>query len=204
MNVNEPFLIVALILVIVIVALFLKGICTPLDVRFDAEAEVEDYTKNHPSSVFAKHGYCAVYPRPSDTILFLDFDGVLHMAENGSLEFIPNVVQLLKSNAHLKVVFSTNWRESMSFNHLVELFPLTLSERFLGYTPLCEEESPHTRYTEIVSWLDIHAKDNDWIAIDDTKSLFPPDCKNFFHVERHDGLNEQNSGKLHWLVARHA
>ena len=42
--------------------------------------------------------------------IFLDIDGVLHRAENGSLEFMPVLDHVLTQCPQTGIILSTNWR----------------------------------------------------------------------------------------------
>lgn len=57
-------------------------------------------------------------------MLFVDVDGVLHRAKNGSLEFAPFLATVLAECPYADVVFSTNWRINASPEFLVNLLPL--------------------------------------------------------------------------------
>lgn len=74
-------------------------------------------------------------------ILFLDFDGVLH-PETGKMPFENTHLlwQILRKAPDVRVVFSTSWRESYSFDELVNFATFgggeSLSHLFVGVTPV--------------------------------------------------------------------
>lgn len=110
-------------------------------------------------------------------ILFLDVDGVLHplfpwkdrpASEVVQLSYLPRLVGVLCQYPDVRLVISSTWRVSRTFDQLRALFPLTLQQRLIGVTPILDEARyPGGREIEAMAWLDAHAPGEEWIALDD-------------------------------------
>ena len=114
------------------------------------------------------------------SILFLDFDGVLHPAgarrNTGDLERLPLLENLLREPAHaaVRIVISSTWREAYSLERLRALFSADIQSRVVGVTPVLDEyDSDYNRYEEIKAWLDAHPRIERWVALDDDVEGFP-------------------------------
>jgi hypothetical protein len=86
----------------------------------------------NPFEEYSKSGYWSGIE--SHYVIFLDFDGVLHEGESGSLKLIINFEKVLRLFPDVKVIFSTSWRWSYSFERLVKYFSMDVRDRFVGYT----------------------------------------------------------------------
>lgn len=120
--------------------------------------------------------------------LFLDFDGVLHRAQNGSFEFMDNLVALLSDAQDVGIVLSTSWRENASADYLLKLFPPSLRHRIHGVTPVLTDALPHLRERECRTWARQHQVHR-FVAVDDEASLFSPDCPFLVATHRLRGLD---------------
>jgi hypothetical protein len=110
-------------------------------------------------------------------ILFLDFDGVLHGWSHAAFHQVPRINALLRDFPDLDVVVTSSWRHSESLDELAAHFDPALRPRFVGITPTCRGAEAHTRYHEILDYLDTHALGRDqWYALDDCAAFFPPGC----------------------------
>lgn len=116
------------------------------------------------------------------TILFLDFDGVLHPAGGISparrFERLPLLEALLfePDCAHVEIVISSTWREAMPLARLRGLFPESLRGRVVDGTPqLDDPDVEHPRYREIRAWLNRNPGIAAWAALDDSIAQFPED-----------------------------
>jgi hypothetical protein len=135
------------------------------------------------------------------TILFLDFDGVLH-PENFDAELFcrtPNLWLILRSCPHVNVVFSTAWRQSFPLKQLVRFATQDggedLKGRFLGVTPTIDSDSGSmdhgSRETECLEWLQVHGHlETPWLAVDDIEYLFSPSSPNLYLTDYRHGLTE--------------
>lgn len=132
--------------------------------------------------------------------LFLDIDGVLHRAENGSLEYMPELEMLVGRNAHLGIFLSTNWRIGVERQELLRIFPDVIRARIAGCTPdLDGSVAQYVRWHECMAVVQRFSLRR-YTFIDDTARLFPPDCQNLFLTDRHEGLNHARAMQLHDLI----
>lgn len=123
-------------------------------------------------------------------ILFLDFDGVLVFSINSAGTKHPSVSLLEKflfDNPHVFVVFSTDWRNSQTLDELKMHFSYKLQDRFIGVTP----NSANTlfkREHEILNYMKYNAPEAAFVALDDRRDLFSPQC-NFLVLVKHVQCN---------------
>jgi hypothetical protein len=143
------------------------------------------------------------------SVLFLDFDGVLHPAgakrNVGDLARLPLLEAFLREPAHEKVgiVISSTWREAYPLSRLREHFSADLRGRVLGGTPVLDEfDSDHARYEEIKAWLEAHPRVTRWVALDDDVEGFPGHRrKTVVFTDPVTGLTEANLDALRTLLA---
>lgn len=133
-------------------------------------------------------------PRRGAVVLFVDIDGVLHRAENGSLEFAPVLARVLMECPHADVVFSTNWRINASPEFLINLLPAEVRDRIAGVTGVVEGQR-FEREIECMDYAQMHGVEQ-LLAIDDDATLFSPGCPFLFKTERYDGLNDEAGARL--------
>lgn len=119
---------------------------------------------------------------PGRTVLFLDFDGVLHPTggESSGARFAkrPLLETLLREPdlCHVEIVISSTWREAYPLKQLVSIFSEDIRPRIIGATPTLADVAPrYLRYREIKSWLAAHPAINYWAALDDAIDDFPSD-----------------------------
>ena len=148
-----------------------------------------------------------------NALLFLDFDGVLHpdFARGKNLfSANPLLWQLLDECQHIEVVFSTSWREIHPVDELIQFVTTGGGEhhaaRFIGTTPsiVAERGANVTQYyrreTEIKLWLLGNGQSHrSWIALDDLKEYFSPDCPNLIPIDHITGLKP---GHMEVLITR--
>ncbi|MEO8171185.1 MAG: HAD domain-containing protein, partial [Oxalobacteraceae bacterium] len=125
----------------------------------------------------------------SRTLLFLDFDGVLHpfaMPPDAAQLFchLPRLEGVLRDFPEVQVVISSTWRESRSLAELAALFSPDIACRIIGVSPVIAirslADANAVRYREIVQFLEGQDKEEPikWIALDDDADLVPPHCPN--------------------------
>ncbi|EGT5675613.1 hypothetical protein AGJ34_21840 [Cronobacter dublinensis subsp. dublinensis] len=128
--------------------------------------------------------------------LFLDIDGVLHRAENGSLEFMPVLSDVLNQCPYVRVILSTSWRLGASKKDVLSHFPSEMRPFIVGANPDLEGQvSEHIRWHECMSMVSRFGLTN-YTFVDDTARLFPSTCPELFLTNRHEGLNEGMAEKL--------
>lgn len=122
-------------------------------------------------------------------VAFLDFDGVIHRAENGSFERMPLLVDLLERFPQLVIVLSTSWRLNCDPQYLLSLFPSSTHGRIVGVTPELPGARPHQREAECRAFATSTGLHR-YFAIDDDWHDFSPDCPFLIRTDRHTGLDE--------------
>lgn len=133
-------------------------------------------------------------PRPGATVLFLDFDGVMHPAESGSFCNMQSLEHVLEACPAVDVVLSTNWRINASLHYLMDIFPVHIRHRVVGVNPLIEDAHPE-REVECRAYL-VKSGVSCAVALDDDASLFSPACPFLFQVDRYVGLDAAASERL--------
>lgn len=144
------------------------------------------------------------------TILFLDFDGVLHPFPMGvddqHFSQVNYLWDILDNNPQLDVVITSTWRENKSLEQLMSLLnpPAKYKSRFIGMTPVLEDEHnyvPGIRQTEIEAYLthnNMHSCS--YIVLDDIEEYFHKNYKNLYLVDGVQGLTQDDVEMLPiWL-----
>lgn len=67
-------------------------------------------------------------------VLFLDFDGVLHLGNSGTFELLPDLEALLRRYPDVDLVVSSAWRTA-DLSYLRTLFSPDIAPRVIGTTP---------------------------------------------------------------------
>jgi hypothetical protein len=131
-------------------------------------------------------------------LLFLDFDGVLHIGDSGTLRYMPNLIRVLKLFPEYEVVVSSTWRTSHTLDELRTFFPINLRARIRGVTPMHPYACKYQRYYEILDYLNTIGHDVmvNWVAIDDCPEDFPSPCERLFAVHRSYALDEVTTERL--------
>lgn len=124
-------------------------------------------------------------------ILFLDFDGVLHPVGRDAERFcrVELLWQLLRACPLADVVFSTSWRESYTFEQMLEFVTYgggeDLADRFVGMTPILDPAA--NREAECLAWLRASGSEpRRWLALDDAAHWF--ETPNLYLVDQRTGL----------------
>lgn len=131
-------------------------------------------------------------------VLFLDFDGVLHLeshAKETPFEKLP-LLHELAGRYQFEVVISSSWRFTWALDDLQNYLGENL--RVTGTTGAAVI-GKHPRATEIL----LYAQENkltDWRALDDARFEFPPDFKNLVWCNPREGLTTRELRLLEiWL-----
>jgi hypothetical protein len=145
---------------------------------------------------------------PRRTVLFLDFDGVLHpcggVAAGVRFSRRPMFETLLQEPdlRHVEIVISSTWREAYPLRKLIAMFSKDIQPRIIGATPTLDDVAArHLRYREIRSWLNAHPEIVHWAALDDAVDDFPNDKRaNVIFTNPAIGLEYDNLISLRRLL----
>ena len=138
-------------------------------------------------------------------ILFLDFDGVLHVlncATERRFTSLPLLEDVLREFPELRIVVSSNWREAHGLDQLRSLFAPDIAARVIGVTPVLAWVAgvPH-RYAECSAWLRANAPGAKWLAIDDDPALFEPRLEQLLACDPRLGLTRDQLPELRRRIA---
>jgi len=121
----------------------------------------------------------------SRLVLFLDIDGVMHRAENGSFENMPHLKWLLDYLPDLHLVISSDWRLTMDEAALLALFPMGIRSRIVGTTPYLRGQP---REQECRQFALEHGVAR-YLAVDDDTTVFSSGCPFLVQTNRYIGLD---------------
>jgi hypothetical protein len=141
------------------------------------------------------------------TILFLDFDGVLHPEhchESKHFCCLPILEDVLLQEPESKLVITSTWRLEQPVDALRKRFSPYIAAMIEGVTPRYSDLAsvPNTlvgyvREAECRAWL--WANDmpyRSWVALDDRSWLYRPFCKSLLLVDGRTGLTRATGSKL--------
>lgn len=120
-------------------------------------------------------------------ILFVDFDGCLHVQGQLPFEYLPVLDRLVAQASDVYVVVSSSWRETRSLDEIKNFFPERLACRTIAVTPVLPAQ-PFQRQHECLAWLNMNSAASDWLAVDDDASLFQPGHPNVVICDPERGL----------------
>lgn len=138
-------------------------------------------------------------PGPS-TVLFLDFDGVLHPLHSGALPTFDGAKRLreyLIRYPNLYVVIHSSWRMSSTYSEedlwgFLEMED-ALHHRFLGVTPISEP----SRWESIQAWLKARPYNGHYVILDDMHTSFDYEGQDHLICPRYDvGMQEADWSEL--------
>lgn len=142
------------------------------------------------------------------TILFLDFDGVLHGEHGPLFSRVSNLEHYLRLMPKLDIVISSTWRETHTLAQLQANFSQDIRSRIIGMTPVLPwNDEVGTRQREIESYLAMHFLDEEscsWRALDDIAWYFKPACPRLILVDPTTGFRDQDGrALLAWYAHLH-
>jgi hypothetical protein len=127
-------------------------------------------------------------------LIFLDFDGVMHPAGCDTSRYFCNLAAfeaVLREHPHVALVIASTWRHAYPLDEIKRNFSADIAGRIVGKTPTWEDEGDeHIRYQEIRKFLK-HPKlaGLRWVAVDDSRHEFPPDCPNLVLCDSQRGFD---------------
>lgn len=121
------------------------------------------------------------YPmRGADTVVFVDFDGVLQTPARDDwleMEHCAELEVLLREMPRLGLVVTTTHRETSSQDEVLAMLPPALAERVVGLTEVTiGGRALGGRQREVLTWLSANPSVKRWVAVDDEYLLFERDC----------------------------
>ena len=164
--------------------------------RMNLHEEVPDLSVLRPSPrVFPYNpSYCR------ETVVFLDFDGVLHPEERRSGESrvfdeADRIEALLDDYPEVSIVFATSWQMLCGFARLQTVFRADYRERVIGGTDQLHPESYSTgRGLLAQRWMARHAPGRRWISLDDDLRAFEYRDQNLLWCS--EGIYGEQADKL--------
>ena len=159
------------------------------------------------------------------SVLYLDFDGVLHPSDVYLIDGLP-VLQgdqehlglfcwvhpleiLLAEFPEVEIRLSTSWVDRVSFEYAKEQLPATLQARVTGATweSRTERYDHMTRYEQILADAEAHGI-RDWVAIDDNDFGWPDaERKRLVRTYGNRGISDPVAqgdlyARLKWITGR--
>jgi hypothetical protein len=129
------------------------------------------------------------------TLLFLDFDGVLHPVHSDSSKYLcrlPLLEATLRSAPPVDIVISSTWQEVYTIKALSDRFSPDVGTRIVGGTlaadPDREEETRYDQIRRFLRWKSWTTRS--WLALDDAKHEFPERCSQLIHCDAATGYDE--------------
>jgi hypothetical protein len=148
------------------------------------------------------------------TIVFLDFDGVLHpdpcRDHKRLFEHAPRLAAALAPFARVAVVLSTSWRTEHGAQALAAQLPPTLRDQVVGSTRALHQIdrrpalAAYRRQAECLDWIDREQPGRRWFALDDRPDQFEPYCDRLIATDGRRGLDETTLNRLCFLLAQAA
>ena len=140
------------------------------------------------------------------TILFLDFDGVLHPASANSAEqfvHLPRLEATLRGHPAVRIVLSTSWQHTYSIRALRALFSADIAARVMGGTRSADPDHvAPTKFAQIQRYLRHgRAPQARWLALDAAVSHFPEPCPHLIVCDPRRGFDDDADRRLRQALA---
>jgi len=146
------------------------------------------------------------------TVLFLDFDGVLHpdpcRDRKRLFEHAPRLSAALAPFAELAIVLSTSWRTHADITQLAQHLPRSLRSKLVGATRNFHDIDcapalvPYRRQAECQHWIDTERPGAHWLALDDRASGFQPYCEQLILTRSDTGIDDATLNRLRFALVR--
>lgn len=141
------------------------------------------------------------------SILFLDFDGVMHrfgVVEAAAFTQMEVFERLMEHLPDTQIVLSTTWRQSHGLDVCKAFFPAHLQSRIVDATPLRVEEDdlpsqlwPYVREAQCWYWMRQNRPPyTRWLALDDEPWRFSPFCTKLYLTDGKTGLVERDIPRI--------
>jgi hypothetical protein len=134
------------------------------------------------------------------SLLFLDFDGVLHPAGGEAQHFVnlPRLERLLREYPMVDVVISSAWQDGLTLEELKGFFSADVAARIIGVTRSVDlGHEAESRYDQINMYLRcVRHGPVAWIALDDAVHEFPDCCTQLVLCDSARGLDDEAETRL--------
>jgi hypothetical protein len=142
-------------------------------------------------------------------ILFLDFDGVLHVwfpradrsdAENQYYAYLPRLERVLLEYLSVQIVITSDWRLRLNAEQLREVFSPDIRKRILGTTARTKPSrgTIGQRQNQAEEYLRINALTSfPWVALDDDAENYLPGA---LLILCDDGFRDEEERALRTLL----
>lgn len=138
--------------------------------------------------------------RCEPTVLFLDFDGVLHsVAGHQYFAHLDRLEALLIDFPDVSVVLSTSWQSLATFDHLKGVLAPALRERIEGGTAQLAPAGFAAREALAAAWMSSYGRGRRWISLDDDHLAFRYRSQNLLWCMDRYG-DEEDALLRAWLV----
>lgn len=152
-------------------------------------------------------GFLQIYKAAMASLLFLDYDGVLHAPlaypDGPYFTQLPLLESVLLLVPEVEVIISSSWRLQMPFAELIKPFSELLLPRIKGSTPDPYDVDPtpelrrHYRQAEIDAWLRQNRRRSaSWVALDDHSEGFLPGCRQLVYCKPGRMFDEETAALL--------
>lgn len=137
----------------------------------------------------------------TNSIVFLDFAGVLHPSGTETFEHIPAFQDFMRQHPKVLVVFSPPQRLTQPLTALRQLFARDLAQRFIDVTPSLPVSTPARNEAEIRTWLLVHnAYGCHWAALAAESACFAPGCGELVRCSPQKGLGPEEFNELRQVL----
>jgi len=140
------------------------------------------------------------------SLLFLDFDGVLHPAGGEAQHFVnlPRLERLLREYPMVDLVISSAWQDGHTLEELKGFFSADVSARIIGVTRSVDpDHEAESRYDQIAMYLRRHRYGPvAWVALDDAAHEFPDSCTHLVLCDSALGFDEKVENRLRRALQR--
>ena len=136
----------------------------------------------------------------SASLLFLDFDGVLHPAGGEAQHFVnlPRLERLLREYPKVDLVISSAWQDGHTLEELKGFFSEDVAARIIGVTRSVDpDHEAESRYDQIAMYVRcLRHGPMAWVALDDAAHEFPDCCTQLVLCDSARGFDDEAETRL--------
>ena len=131
-------------------------------------------------------GNTTCWRTPNCSVIFLDFDGVLHPGISGSFCYKPAFEALMRQYPDVDIILVTSWRLNSEKDYLLQRFSPDIAGRIAGGTPDYRGRAP--RFNEILAVVN-HYGIEKWLVLDDDRREYPEPCPELISLDYYEALS---------------